>query len=72
MQVYWTIVSIDTYVWDVREELSHCNRGRENGTGGKQERAVPDGHACDAVRTPSLQAIVTSAGRDAAFILRIT
>jgi len=27
MQVYWTIVSIDTYVWDVREELSDCDRG---------------------------------------------
>jgi len=27
MQVYWTIVSIDTYVWDVREELSDGDRG---------------------------------------------
>src|SRR5580765_5423460 len=55
-----------------------CARGaiglssrRENGQEG-QEWGAANGHACDVVRTPSLQAIVTSAGRDSAFILRIT
>ena len=71
MQVYWTIVSIDTYVWDVREELSDCDRGERTDRKDRSGRSA-DGHACDAVRTPSLQAIVTSAGRDSAFILRIT
>jgi len=71
MQVHWTIVSIDTYVWDVREELSDCDRGERMDKKDRSGRAA-DGHACDVVRTPSLQAIVTSAGRDSAFILRIT
>ena len=38
MQVYWTIVSIDTYVSDVREELLGSERGavtRETGAGGR-------------------------------------
>jgi len=39
MQIYWTIVSIDTHVWDVREELSDCSRWRENWQE-RHERAV--------------------------------
>jgi hypothetical protein len=40
MQVYWTIVSIDTYVSEMREELLGCDRGeatdtRETGAGGR-------------------------------------
>ena len=72
MQVYWTIVSIDTCVSDLREALSDCERGertdrRDTGSG----RSV-NGQTGDGVRRPSLQAMVTSAGRDSAFILRIT
>ena len=71
MQVHWTIVSIDTYVWDGREKLSDGDRGEGTQQGDGSGREA-DAHACDVVRTPSLQAIVTSAGRDSAFILRIT
>jgi len=50
------MVSIDTYVWDLREKLSDCDRGERTDRRDRSRRPA-DGHACDVLRTPSLQAI---------------